>query len=178
MDAENGGQEGASSGEELIPRPPDEQDLVKLCRTLNELQAKYVVVGGFATIYTGYGRATQDIDLVIEASIENEAKVYRALESLPDQAVKELQPGEVEKYTVVRVADEIVVDLMKSAGGIDYQEASKEIVVRNVAGVPIPFASPRLLWRMKAVTHRAKDAPDLVFLREYFRSRGEEPPKL
>ncbi len=37
----------------------------------------------------------------------------------------------------------------------------------------IPFASPRLLWR----THREKDASDLVFLRQWFSERGEEPPE-
>jgi len=45
----------------------------------------------------------------------------------------------------------------------------------EIEGVPIPFASPRLLWRMKAVTHRAKDAADLVFLRYWFAERGETP---
>jgi hypothetical protein len=67
------------------------------------------------------------------------------------------------KYNVIRVADEILVDLMRSAGGIDYAEAAKDMMVREVDGVPIPFASPRLLWRMKAVTHREKDAGDLFF---------------
>ena len=43
-------------------------------------------------------------------------------------------------------------------------------------GVPIPFASPRLLWRMKAPTHREKDALDLLFLRQWFAERGEQPP--
>ena len=43
-------------------------------------------------------------------------------------------------------------------------------------GVPIPFASLRLLWRMKTVTGREKDAGDLVFLRYWFAERGEEPP--
>ncbi len=109
-----------------------------------------------------------DLDFVIDTSPENEARVYSALESLPDQAVKDLALGEVAAYTVVRVADEIVVDLMASAGGIDYAEASKEIVIRLVEGVPIPFASPRLLWRMKKDTHREKDAPDLLFLRQQF----------
>jgi hypothetical protein len=55
-------------------------------------------------------------------------------------------------------------------------EAAKEIVMRDVQGVPIPFASPRLLWRMKVHTHREKDAADLVFLRQYFAQLGEEPP--
>jgi hypothetical protein len=66
----------------------------------------------------------------------------------PDNAVRELQPGELQKYNVIRVGGEILVGLMRSAGGIDHAEAAKDVVVRDVDGVPIPFASPRLLWRM------------------------------
>ncbi|MCB1228963.1 MAG: nucleotidyltransferase [Verrucomicrobiae bacterium] len=172
-----GSSDRGGESEELIPRPPDNGDLAKLCQLLNELSVSYVVVGGFAVIHAGYGRFTEDVDLIIDTSLENEARVFQALESLPDQAVKQLDPGDVAKYTVVRVADEIVVDLMRSACGIDYEEASKDIVIREVDGVPIPFASPRLLWRMKSKTHRAKDAPDLVFLRDYFRTHNEEPPE-
>lgn len=51
-----------------------------------------------------------------------------------------------------------------------------DVVVHQVDGVSIPFASPRLLWRMKIVTHREKDAADLVFLRHWFSQHGEEPP--
>ncbi len=176
MDEADGDKEGAPRGEGLEPRAPGEQDLVKLCRVLNELKAAYVVVGGFAAIYAGYGRFTEDLDLLIDTSLTNEAKVFRALETLPDGAVKELEPGDVEKYSVVRVADEIVVDLMKSACGIEYAEACQDVVIRKIEGVPIPFATPGLLWRMKVNTHRAKDAADLLFLRDYFSSRGEEPP--
>jgi len=77
-----------------------------------------------------------------------------------------------------RVGDEILVDLLRSAGGIDYAEASKDVVIREVDGVPIPFASPRLLWRMKIITHREKDTDDLLFLRGWFAERGEEPPQI
>ena len=98
--------------------------------------------------------------------------------TLPDNAVRELQPGELQKYNVIRVGDEIVVDLMRSAGGIDYAEAAKDVVLRDVDGVLIPFASPRLLWRMKVVTHREKDAGDLMYLRQWFAERGETPPSV
>lgn len=174
MDVEDAGQKPGP--QELEPRPPVESDLVHLCRRLNDEGARYVVVGGFAVIHAGHARTTVDIDLIVASDAENEARVVRALASLPDNAVRELQPGDLEQFTVIRVADEFIVDLMKSAGGIDYAEASKEVEVREVQGVPIPFASARLLWRMKAVTHRAKDAPDLVFLRYWFESRGESPP--
>jgi hypothetical protein len=148
-----------------------------LCRELNRRGAKYVVVGGFAMRAANYVRQTMDIDLIVAADAENESKVFGALSTLPDNAVRELQPGELQLYNVIRVADEILVDLMRTAGGIDYAEAAGDVVVREVDDVPIPFASPRLLWRMKAVTHREKDVPDLVFLRQWFAERGEVPPK-
>jgi len=157
-------------------RPPQQQDVVALCRELNRRGAKYVVVGGFAIIASGFPRLTTDLDLLVAADAENEAKVFAALATLPDNGVRELRPGELQLYNVIRVADEILVDLMRSAGGIEYAEAAKDVVVREVDGVPIPFASPRLLWRMKAPTHREKDALDLLFLRQWFSERGEQPP--
>jgi hypothetical protein len=57
---------------------------------------------------------------------------------------------------------------MKSASGIEYDEAAKDVVIREVQGVPIPFASPRLLWRMKRKTYREKDLADLIFLRQQY----------
>jgi len=162
--------------EELECRPPTEGDLVALCRELNRRQARYVVIGGFAIIAAGLPRVTGDIDLLVAADRENESKVFAALATLPDNAVRELQPGELEQYNVIRVADEILVDLMATAGGIVYAEAAESVIIREVDGVPIPFASPHLLWRMKATTHRAKDAGDLAFLRYWFKEHDENPP--
>ena len=165
------------STSELESREPTVEDLRDLCRELNQRGAHYVVIGGFAILAAGYNRRTMDVDLMVAVDPENEARIFSALATLPDNAVRELQPGELQQYNVIRVADEILVDLMRSAGGIEYEEAAKDVVVREVQGVPIPFASPRLLWRMKAVTHREKDAADLVFLRHWFAERGQEPPK-
>jgi hypothetical protein len=150
--------------------------MAALCRELNRRGGRYVVVGGFAIIAAGFPRLTVDLDLVVAVDAENEAKVFAALASLPDNAVRGLEPGELQRYNVIRVADEILVDLMRTAGGIDYAEASKDVVVREVEGVSIPFASPRLLWRMKAGTHREKDALDVLFLRRWFAERGAAPP--
>jgi len=178
MDVENDHASRETNSSELEPRAPGLEDLIELCRELNRKGARYVVVGGFAIRAAGYVRRTMDIDLVIDTAPDNEALVYQALEILPDRAVRELKPGEVSRYSVVRVADEVVVDLLKSACGIEYAEAAKEVIIHDVQGVPIPFASPRLLWRTKKPTRRAKDAGDLVFLQQYFEQAGEEPPKV
>lgn len=165
------------STSELEPREPTVEDLRDLFRELNQRGARYVVIGGFAMRAAGYNRRTMVVDLIVAGDLANEACVFSALSTLPDNAVRELQPGELQQFNVIRVADEILVDLMRSAGGIDYEEAAKDVVIHDFQGVAIPFASPRLLWRMKAVTHREKDAGDLVFLRYWFAERGEAPPR-
>ncbi|MEO6741327.1 MAG: hypothetical protein ABIP20_13835 [Chthoniobacteraceae bacterium] len=148
-----------------------------VCRRLNELGARYLVCGGFAIIHAGYARFTGDIDLLVDASLQNEAKVYSALEVFPDKAVRALKPGEISEYTVVRVGDEVTVDLMASASGIGFDEAEPHIVRSELQGVSIPFASPLLLWRMKCNTHREKDRGDLYFLRQLLESQGITPPE-
>lgn len=175
MDVDDAGSAGPKDN--LEPRFPDAADLVRICRRLNELGAKYVIIGGFAIIASGMARTTGDVDILIDADSENEALVYKALEVLPDRAVRQLDPGDVAKYTVVRVVDEIIVDLMKTACGVEYTDVGGQVIIRDIDGVSIPFASPRLLWKMKAPTRREKDAPDLHFLRDYFRRLGEEPPE-
>jgi len=166
-----------SDEDDLVSRPPQVEDLVAICRRLNELGARYLVCGGFAIIQAGYPRFTGDIDLLVDATLENERKVFQALEMLPDQAVLQLDPGDIARHVVCRVSDEVLVDLMGAASGIEYAEAATEVVIREVQGVPIPFASPRLLWRMKRHTHREKDRPDLLFLRQLFEAQGITPPE-
>jgi hypothetical protein len=162
---------------ELVPRAPERADFVSLCRELNARSVRYLIVGGFAIIEAGLPRTTGDVDLLIDADMENEAKVFDALATLPDGCVRELEPGDVAKYVVVRVADEILVDLMAKASGIDYAEAAKSVVIRELDGVAIPFASPELLWRMKCRANREKDRGDIQFLRMWFAAQGRTPPE-
>jgi hypothetical protein len=61
------------------------------------------------------------------------------------------------------VCDEVVVDLMMMACGISYSEAEPDIEIFSLDGVPIPFASARLLLRTKQ-TYRERDAEDRMFL--------------
>ena len=153
----------------LEPRPPLLKDLVDLCRRLNAAGARYVVVGGMDIIQHGFVRATEDIDLLVDASRENFDKIKTAMLGLPDGAIRDVQPGDLDQYVVVRVGDEFVVDLMKAACGVEYAEASTEVQVVTLEGVPIPFATAKLLWRLKQ-THREKDVEDRAFLRELLKN--------
>ena len=149
-------------------------DLVGICRELNQRNVNYIVVGGMAINIHGFTRNTEDIDLLIETEEGNERKVLEVLSLLPDGAAKELRPGELADYVVVRVCDEITVDLMAKACGHDYESAKDLISPVVVDGVTIPFASPILLWKTKQ-TFREKDQIDRLFLRRLLEDRGEWP---
>jgi len=58
---------------------------VGLCRALNQRGAKYIVIGGFAMIAAGLPRMTADVDLLVAADLENEAKVFSGLATLPSR---------------------------------------------------------------------------------------------
>lgn len=147
------------------PRPPTRTDFVSLCESLNRHRVRYIVVGGMAMIQQGYIRATEDIDLLLDDKAENVARVIDALSFLPDKAVREMTPDDLQEYVVVRVADVIVVDLMLRTCGISYDEAKKDIEWAEIDSVKIPFASANLLIRTKR-TGREQDQLDLLFLRE------------
>ncbi len=145
-------------------RAPQLQDVLDLCAALNREGARYVLIGGFAVILHGFIRSTKDVDLLVDPSEENIRAVKRAMATLPDNAASLLSDDEVLQYQVVRVADEIVVDLLASACGVTYPEAAvSSIEIFKVHDVEIPVASKQILIRMKN-TIRESDVLDVRFL--------------
>lgn len=145
-------------------RAPQLEDLVALCKSLNASGASYILIGGFAVMLHGSVRTTKDIDFLVDASIANIQNIKKVLAQLPDNAAAQIDDDDVSKYEVVRIADEIVIDLMAKACGIDYAEATAGIQKIIIDGVPIPVASKELLIRMKD-TIRPSDKIDAEFLR-------------
>ena len=153
-----------------VTRVPNDADLVSLARELNRLGVAYVVVGGFAINRLGFVRATEDIDLLIARDQANQALIKQALEILPDRAIRELGDEDISQWIVVRVNDDITVDLMTAACGVSYEEASGGIETEVIDGVPIPFAGAELMLKMKQ-SSREKDVADRSFLQQLIRNR-------
>lgn len=151
-------------------RAPEPDDVVRICRALNEAGAQYLVIGGFAVMAHGAGRFTKDIDLLIDDSPANVARVKRGLAVLADNAASEVEEDDVQNHVVVRVADEVIVDLMGRACGLTYAEAARDAESIERSGVVIPVPSPATLIRMKD-TPRPQDAIDRAFLEGVLRER-------
>jgi hypothetical protein len=90
---------------------------------------------------------------------------------LQDNAAADVKDEDVGRYAVVRVADEIVVDLMGRACGLDYAAASGDRETVLLEDVSIPVASAKTLIRTK-MTERPSDAADRAFLEARIREGG------
>jgi hypothetical protein len=151
-------------------RAPEPADVVRICRALNAADASYLLIGGFAVIAHGAGRFTKDIDLLVDDSPENVARVKQALSVLADNAAAEVADDDVHRHVVVRVVDEVIVDLMGRACGVAYAEAARDAETLERDGVAIKLASPQTLIRLKD-TPRPQDALDRAFLEGVLKAR-------
>lgn len=148
---------------EKFSRNPTLDDLVMLCKHLNDAGVRYVIIGGFAVIHHGYVRGTGDIDLLIDSSRENVESIKEALLYLPDQAIREVRPHDIAEYTVVRIADEIVIDLLEKACDVTYERAQSHIEYEVIDGVQIPYLKAPWLIQTK-LGIRPQDIQDRTFL--------------
>ena len=89
--------------------------LLLVCSLLNETGAKYLVIGGHACILHGLVRTTEDVDIVIEESEGNCELVLAALSRMADGAAAELTPRDLLENVVVKIADEVEVDVSTRA---------------------------------------------------------------
>ena len=140
------------------------KQLLDVCRRLNEKGARYAVIGGWAIFLHGYERATRDIDLIIEDSEENIAKLKEALQDLMPEACGELSVDDVRQNVVVRMAGEnLVVDLIQVVGEIDYAALSRRTQVETIGDIRIPFADLDAMLELKGGV-RDVDRRDYLFL--------------
>jgi hypothetical protein len=151
-------------------RAPEPQDLVRICRALNDAGARYVLIGGFAVLAHGASRFTKDIDLLVDDAPENVARVKQGLAILADNAAADVAEDDVREHIVVRVIDEVIIDLMGRACGLSYADVAADMEWHDMDGVRVPVASPATLIRTKD-TYRPQDAIDRSFLQQLIDQR-------
>jgi len=144
-----------------------QKEIVRVCEALNSEGVKYVVVGGCAVILHGYYRTTHDIDLLVDASIENIRRLKEALQEIfKSDEISEIRDVDIDQYAVVRFApesEEIVIDMIGKIGKIDFKMAIRDIEEIELEGIKIPVCGLSTLIETKKGI-RPKDKEDLLFL--------------
>ncbi len=139
--------------------------VARVCSRLNAEGARYVLVGATAMQLWGTTRATQDIDILIEATVDNAACVLRALSSLGFGFASEHLAEDIVSRTVTMIGDLPNVDILTRAWNVVWAEAHPRATTFDVEGVSVPTASLDDLIASKQ-TGRLQDAADIEILEE------------
>src|SRR5580765_1789042 len=118
-------------------KPP----LLHVCQLLNQAGAKYLICGAQACILHGLVRTTEDVDILVEATEENCQRVIDGLARMLDGAARELTPKDILENVVVKVADDVEVDVSTHAWKVTYADAIGSARETNLEGVRVPFLS-------------------------------------
>ena len=150
--------------------------LTLLARFSNE-GVEYVLIGGQAVRLNGYLRATEDIDVLVRPTRSNGEKIIRALNFLPsakDLAADWFVPAADGSVENIRVADNLLVDLLFAANGETYESVQPYIRELVIDGTPVRVLNIDGLIKTKT-DYREKDVLDkqvLARIREKLKSGG------
>ncbi|HEX4933591.1 MAG TPA: hypothetical protein VFV33_10465 [Gemmatimonadaceae bacterium] len=144
----------------------------RVCQLLNAEEARYLVVGAMAMQLWGTTRATRDIDILIEPTIENAERVLRALSALPFGVAAEIDPHALVAHAVTMIGDTPNVDVLTRAWNLRWSDAAHDFAVFDVEGIPVPTVSLAQLIESKR-TGRTQDVADIEVLEALRRMRGE-----
>jgi hypothetical protein len=137
---------------------------------LEEEHVEYALIGGYALALQGIVRLTEDVDILVEPTLDNARRWVRALSRLPDGAAKELDGDDTihEELYAIRINDEFTVDVMNSASGFTW----RDLVPYRTRIEGIHVLSLEGLLRMKE-HGRLKDQADAEAIRL---ALGEKEP--
>jgi len=154
--------------------PVDYEDLL---REFVEGDVSFVLVGGWAVAVHGHPRATDDLDLFVEATEENAARVFAALQRFgAPLASHGVTPGlfAQERYGYRVGRKPFLIEILTSIDGVTFGEAESSAVRVPMADFTVPVIGREELLRNKAAAGRAKDIADIEALTNETKSVASE----
>jgi predicted nucleotidyltransferase len=139
-------------------------DHLRLYKFLKKEDVKYIVIGGAATIAYGVPRTTNDLDIFIEPTPENCARLLRALKETGLGTALLTSPKKIANSDLTVVEDFIRLDILTKVKGLEFRKSWDEKVTKKIDGIAIHFISLGDLIRSKKAIGRKIDKEDIRIL--------------
>lgn len=149
----------------LPANPLMNPDFVDLLRALRDADARFLVVGAYALAHFGRPRATGDLDVWVDATPDNAARVLRGLAAfgapLADVTQEDFsRPGVVFQLGVPPGR----IDILTELTALTFDEAWTTREPGTFGELEIDFIGRDAFIRNKRATGRAKDLGDIEAL--------------
>ena len=137
---------------------------IKVIESLFQHQVEFILIGGYAVNYHGYGRYTGDIDFWLNPSAINKEQFLRVFASLckNEEAIASVKSLDFNKPQVISLGEPpLQIDFLTKVNFVDFEDAWKEKVFFQVKDIMVPVVNYYHLITMKFNTGRTKDKLDL-----------------
>jgi hypothetical protein len=138
------------------------QDFVDLLRAFVDAEVRFLVVGAYALALHGRPRGTGDLDVWVEPTPENAARVMQALAAFgaPLSGISEKDfslPGVTYQLGVAPGRIDVLTDLT----GVTFAEAWPDRMPSQFGGVAVEYIGRASFIRNKRATGRPRDLADV-----------------
>jgi hypothetical protein len=138
------------------------QDFKEFIASLNANKVRYLIVGGYAVAFHGHPRYTKDLDVWIDRSPQNAARIVKALErfgfgSLDLKADDFLVPDQIIQLGLPPNR----IDVLTTLAGVDFRSCYAARVKAKIGGMTANFIDLKNLKKNKEAVGRTQDLADL-----------------
>jgi predicted nucleotidyltransferase len=155
-------------------------DFREFLKSLNSEGVRYLLLGGYAVIYYGYRRVTDDLDIWIAVDPENTAKVSEVLQRFAGFAPAAVKPSMLQQRGKVFIfgREPVRIDVLTGPSALEFEECYARRNVVKLDGVNVPMISFEDLKRNKIASGREKDLADVRNLPPSWPWQATKKPKL
>jgi hypothetical protein len=152
-----------------MSRSPVDPDLAGITAAFLRAGAHFVVIGGFAVIANDYVRATEDVDLLIPDTPDNDAAIDQALIGLGARWTDGDRPyaaGGIagREHSRLWTEDGLIDLLREGAPPLDFETVSGQALRGNLGDGEFRVAGLASLVAFKRLAGRPRDRADLAEL--------------
>lgn len=137
-------------------------DFKEFLRLLRARGVEYLVVGGWAVIYHGYPRATDDLDIWIAVSPTNAERIVNVFREFGFDVPQLSADLFLKDDSLIRIGVEPVrIEVMTSISGVNFEDCYSRRLETELNEEPVSLINLRHLRQNKAASGRLKDLSDL-----------------
>jgi hypothetical protein len=149
------------------------RDFRDLLQSFVDREVRFLVVGAYALAIHGRPRATGDLDVWVEATAENAARAYEALEEF-GAPLRELSRDDLaHPGTVFQIGlPPLRIDVLTRITGVEFSAAWERRIEADFEGVRVPVIGREDFLVNKRATGRTRDLADAESLESQKPKRG------
>ena len=138
-----------------------QKDFKEFIKLLNKNNVRYIVIGGYAVVYHGYVRSTNDIDMWIDIHKDNIKKAIKALDEFGFSSLN-IKEADFSPNQIIQLGHPPHrIDLITPPAGIDFDtcyESKEQVMIDNITVNIIDLEN---LIKTKKATNRTRDLADV-----------------